>query len=259
VGLTFSGIVAALTFGVAVGNVLQGVPFHFSESLRPFYTGSFFALFNPFALLCGLISVAMLLMHGACYLIVKTDHAIRERAIKIARSMALLLIALFALAGYFITAHIKGYLLTAAINHAGPSNPLYKTVALQAGQWVQNYQLHPIWLTAPMLSFIGAIGVILLARAGSGKVTLLLSGFSIAGIISTVGLSMFPFILPSSSNPNQSLMVWDASASDLSLSIMLICAIIFLPIILAYTTWVYRILRGKITKEYIQDNQDSVY
>ena len=79
----------SLTFGVAVGNVLQGVPFHFDLTLRAFYTGSFFALFNPFALVCGLVSLFMIMAHGALYLSVKTENPIRDRAIKSAQSFRL--------------------------------------------------------------------------------------------------------------------------------------------------------------------------
>ena len=85
------------------------------------------------------------------------------------------------------------------------------------------------------------------------------SGLSIFGIIATVGLSMFPFILPSSTHPSQSLTVWDASSSRTTLFIMLVATVIFMPIILAYTTWVYRVLRGKVTVEDIEAADKDVY
>jgi cytochrome d ubiquinol oxidase subunit II len=70
---------------------------------------------------------------------------------------------------------------------------------------------------------------------------------------------MFPFILPSSIMPNASLTVWDASSSQMTLFVMLVCAVIFVPIILAYTAWVYKVLWGKVTEADVTENSDSVY
>lgn len=254
--LCASGFIISLTLGIAVGNVLQGVPFHFSMNLRPFYTGSFWALFNPFALIAGIISVGMLTMQGASYLALKTVDPISRRARKSARFSAIIVIILFALAGVWIIYGISGYQLTSTPNMAGINNILHKTVVKQVGAWTVNYTQHPWWLLAPLLGFLGALCVLSLNKV-LPKFAFLMSSLSILGIISTVGLSMFPFILPSSSDFSSSLMVWDASASQLSLSIMLVATIIFLPIILLYTAFVYRVLRGKVTQEYIEQNKDA--
>ena len=88
---------------------------------------------------------------------------------------------------------------------------------------------------------------------------LLASGLGIAGIILSVGVSMFPFILPSSEDPRASLTVWDSSSSHLTLFIMLVCVIIFLPIILAYTSWVYSVMRGKVDPEAIREGRGHSY
>ncbi len=255
--LALSGLIAALTFGVAVGNVLQGVPFHFNEMLRPFYTGSFFALFNPFALLCGLVSVAMLLMQGGHYLIVKTEGVLQARAAKAARIAAIFLIVLFAAAGVWVAKGINGYVVMQIASHHAPSNPLQKDVARQVGAWISNYYVHPSFTIAPLLGFLGALGALVWARRGQGKWAFICSSLSVFGVVATVGVSMFPFILPSSSALGSSLLVWDASASQLSLTIMLVCTIIFLPIILLYTAWVYRVLRGKVTAAFFDDNKNA--
>jgi cytochrome d ubiquinol oxidase subunit II len=81
----------------------------------------------------------------------------------------------------------------------------------------------------------------------------------VASVIATAGLSTFPFLLPSSLDPNASLTVWDASSSRLTLLIMLGVTLVFLPIILCYTAWVYRVLRGRVTAEYVERNSSSVY
>ncbi len=251
------GFVPALIFGVAIGNVLQGIPFHFDESLRVFYTGTFLDLLNPYALLCGLLSVFMLAMHGAFFLNVKTEAPIQTRAIFAGRVCALLTLVLFVLGGIWLYSSIDGYSLTSITPHDGPSNPLYKTVIRQAHAWFANYQTMPITMLAPVIGIMSAIMAFIMAR--HARTAFVCSAASVIGIIATVGVSMFPFILPSSTNPQQSLIVWDSSSSQLTLLIMLIATAIFLPLILIYTAWVYRVLRGKITEQTILDNQDTAY
>jgi len=257
--LFIGGFVPSLIFGVAVGNVLQGVPFRFDDDMRIYYEGSFFALLNPYALLCGLLSVAMLVMHGAAWLLVKTDGVVAERARRFGMVAALLVIVLFALGGLFLWTGIDGYRIASAIDVEGPSNPLLKTVEHGAGAWLANYGAHPWMMIAPVLGFLGAAAA-LLAMLGRREVTVLLfSKLAIFGMISTVGLSMFPFILPSSLDPRSSLTVWDASSSHLTLFIMLVVTAIFLPIVLAYTAWVYRVLWGKVDEKMVNDKGGHAY
>ena len=253
-----SGLIVALLFGIAIGNVLQGIPFHFDIDLRSYYTGSFWMFFSPFSILCGLTSVAMVLMHGSVYLSIKTENKLHQRAIRSARLASVVMVLLFILGGIFILYSVRGYVITQPISHIAFSNPLHKNVARQVGAWMANFLQYPLLWVAPLMGIGGALGVFLCIRF-LPKCAFILSAFSILGIIGTVGFSLFPFLLPSSSDPSSSLLVWDASASQLSLSIMLVCVIIFLPIILIYTSWVYRILRGKVTENYIDKNKDSVY
>lgn len=255
--LSIAGFLAALVFGVAVGNVLQGVPFYFDDALRSYYTGSLWDLFNPFAILCGLVSVMMLLMQGAHYLIVKTEDEIRQRSIKAANISAVLVIVLFAIGGLWIAKNVKGYVLSQIISYDLPSHPLHQSIVSSKGAWLNNYFAEPLLLIIPLLGFLGAIGAMIFSRVGKGKLAFLFSSISVFFIICTVGASMFPFILPSSTEMSSSLLVWSASASQMSLQIMLISTIIFLPIILFYTTWVYRVLRGKVTADFLEKNKDA--
>ncbi len=255
--LSVCGILSAIVFGVAVGNILQGVPFHFDATLRYYYTGNFWALFNPFALLCGLTSAAMIVMHGGFYLSTKTETVIRNRAIKIARISTLFMLILFAAGGFWIAYSIDGYTLTHIASFTAPSNPLTKTVTREAGAWMHNYTTYPYFVIAPILGFAGAIIACLSAKKLNGKLAFIFSSLSVIGIVLTTGVSMFPFIMPSSSNPSQSIIVWDSSASQWSLQLMLIVACIFLPIILAYTAWVYRVMRGKVTQQLITNNDQA--
>ena len=256
IALFIGGFVPALIFGVAMGNVLQGLPFHFDASLRPFYTGSFFDLLNPFGMLAGLLSVVMLAMHGAFFLTVKTEGFLQRRAKKAASVCAVLAVLLFAAGGVWLYTYVDGYTLAQSISHDGPSNPLYKHVTREAHAWFANYAAWPalmavplIGLTMPLLAALLCIRFVRLA--------FVLSSASVMAIIGTVGISMFPFIFPSSTNPNHSLMVWDSSSSQLTLFIMLIATVIFFPMILAYTAWAYRVLRGKVTESSIKNSSEA--
>ena len=257
--LFFSGLVPALIFGVAVGNVLQGVPFRFDDHMHIFYDGSFFGLLNPFALLCGLVSVAMLVMHGAAWLVLKTEGEVAARARSYGIWAALLTIVLYALAGVLLSAFVGGYRITSVVDAIGPSNPMLKTAELHAGAWFVNYAAHPWTMAAPVAGFVGALAALAALVARRGGLALLGAALGIAGIILSVGASMFPFILPSSIDPRASLTVWDSSSSHLTLFIMLVVTCIFIPIIVAYTTWVYHVLWGKVDEQAIRDETSHAY
>jgi cytochrome bd ubiquinol oxidase subunit II len=247
--LFIAGFVPALIFGIAAGNILQGVPFYFDDTLRLFYTGDLIHLFNPFGILCGLVSITMLVMHGGTFLCIKTDRQIQQRARFYARISAILLILLFSLAGYMIIKHMPGYVITSMVSPDEPSNPLYKQVMIQTGAWSHNYQAHPLWMAAPIAGLLGALLTIFFLSLRRDKTAWFASSLSITGVITTVGVSMFPFIMPSSTHPGMSLLLWDSSSSQMTLLIMLIAALIFIPIIIGYTSWIYYVMRGKVSEE----------
>lgn len=239
------GFCPAIIFGLLIGNVFQGLPFYFDENLRIFYSDGFLDLFNAFAWLCGITSLAMLSMHGGLFLSLKTSGLIRSRAIYWSRVSALFLVLFFAIGGFWVAFKLTGYEVVGEVNHYGFSNPLHKEVVPKIGAWIQNYSFYPWTIIAPCLGFLGAITAFLTANKGSGRFAFLCSSLSVAGIIVTVGISLFPFLLPSSVNLRSSLLVWDASSSDLTLLLMLAAVILFMPIVLLYTSWIYYIFRGK--------------
>lgn len=256
--LFVGGFVPALIFGVAMGNLLQGVPFHFDDRLMAHYEGGFFGLLNPFGLLAGLVSLAMLTMHGAAYIALKTEGPAAGRARGFGAWAGLATALLFALAGFWVTYGIDGFAILESAGHDGPSNPLAKSVAVQAGAWLENYDRQPWTLAAPILGIAGSLAAALLLWRGAAIPAFLASAVAIAGVIATPGLAMFPFIMPSSSDPGSSLTVWDASSSQRTLFIMLVATVIFLPIVLAYTAWVFRVLRGRISADDVR-RSDSAY
>lgn len=258
-GLFAGGFVPSLIFGVAFGNLLQGVPFHFDEDMRVYYTGSFFGLLNPFALLTGVVSLSMLLMHGATYLSIRTEGEIEKRAAAAGKYAAIVLIVSFAAAGVWVVKGVEGYKIVSMLSANVASTPLDKVVEKSAGAWLSNYNAYPALWIAPLLGFLGAALTILLSSAARPVMAFVASSLSLSGVILTAGIAMFPFVMPSSSDPRSSLTAWDSVSSHGTLQIMFWVVVIFLPVVLAYTSWVYRVLRGKITVETIRANDHSVY
>ena len=255
--LFVGGFAPALVFGVAVGNVLQGVPFRLDSDLRATYAGTFLGLFTPFTLVCGLLSVAMLVTHGAAWLTIKAEAGpVRDRARTYGSVAALAAMVLFAVGGAFVALGGLGYRLEGAVDMAGPSNPLRATAVAAPGAWLTNFAAWPWMWAAPVLGFAGALLAFVGVRAGREAPAFAGSTLSVLGIIATVGLAMFPFILPSSLDPRSSLTVWNASSSHLTLFIMLVATVIFLPLILLYTGWVYRVLWGRSTTAALATNPD---
>ena len=257
--LFIAGFVPSLVFGVAMGNLLRGVPFHFDGEMRATYDFGLLYLLNPFALLCGLLSAVMLATHGARYLVIKTQGAVAQRAATASRFLALAWLVFFAAAGFWLWRSGYGLHIASGALPEGVANPLAKTVVAQPGAWFDNYARWPLTWLLPLVGLAAPLLVALLALSRFRRVAFITSALGIAAVIGTVGASLFPFLLPSSSDPGSSLTVWDSSSSHRTLSIMLIATLVFLPIVLAYTTWLYRVMRGPVTAEHIQANPDSTY
>lgn len=262
-------IVPVLLMGVAVGNLFVGVPFQFdAASLRFFYGptmsdahafANLLGLLNPFSLFCGIVAVVMMVMHGSAYLALRNEGAIHTRAKIMIRLSALLLIVLFAIGGFWI-ANISGMHWYAS-SGSPMLHPLTNNVLVSKGAWLQNYGLHPWMLIAPALGFLGALCAFFLSKKDHSVTTLIATGTSLFGVIATFGLSLFPFIMPSSIKPEQSLLVWNASSSQLSLTGILIAAVVMIPIIFYYTNFVYRKMWGrtKMSVERVQQEQHVLY
>ncbi|MFP1722011.1 cytochrome d ubiquinol oxidase subunit II [Lonsdalea quercina] len=258
-GIFIGSFVPPLVIGVAFGNLLQGVPFHIDAYLRLYYTGNFFQLLNPFGLLAGVVSVSMILAQGGTYLMMRTNGELHLRAKGVAQLASLVLFITFALAGVWVVYGIDGYTVTSVINTAAESNPLRKEVVHQAGAWLVNFNHYPALWAIPLLGVVFPLFTVLMARVEKGALAFLFSSLSIACVILTAGITMFPFVMPSITMPNASLTMWDATSSLLTLKVMTCVAIVFVPIILCYTTWCYYKMFGRITKEHVEQNSHSLY
>jgi cytochrome d ubiquinol oxidase subunit II len=258
-GIFIGSFVPPLVIGVAFGNLLQGVPFHVDEYLRLYYTGNFFQLLNPFGLLAGVVSVSMIVAQGATYLQMRTVGELHLRAKAAAQIAALIMMVCFALAGVWVVYGIDGYVVTSVLDHHAASNPLTKEVARQAGAWMVNFNNMPGLWAIPALGVVLPLLTILMSRLEKGALAFIFSSLTLACVILTAGIAMFPFVMPSSTMMNASLTMWDATSSQLTLNVMTYVAIVFVPIILLYTTWCYWKMFGRITKEHIESNSTSLY
>ena len=257
--LFIGGFVPPLIIGVAFGNLLQGVPFNFDEYLRATYHGGFFGLLNPFGIIAGLICVSMFMMQGATWLQMKTESDLRARSANAAQVLALLLFVLFGAAGVWLINGIDGYVITSALDTYGVSDPTMKTVAVESGAWLANYDKYPVTMMFPVLGLVMPLLVIVASRLNRSGFAFLFSSVAIAAVILTCGAAMFPFVMPSSLEPNVSLTMWDATASEKSLTVMTWAAFIFIPIVLSYTIYTYYKMFGRLSRSFIEDNKTSLY
>ena len=248
------GALPALILGVLAGNLPRGLPFRFDDAMRLDYQGGVAGLFHPFALLAGALGIALLLTLGAASLQYKTGGAVAGRARRACMAGAALTIVLFAGAGACLAAGIDGYRVTAMPDAGGAFLPMAKTVVRAPGAWLDNYRRWPLAWTFPAMAVGGAALAMLSSARRLALPAVLCSGLAGAGIVLSAGAAMFPFILPSSLSPDSSLTAWDAAASHGSLMLMFWVAVILLPIVFAYTAWVHRILRGKVTPARANDH-----
>ncbi|RED33286.1 cytochrome bd-I ubiquinol oxidase subunit 2 apoprotein [Rhodopseudomonas thermotolerans] len=262
-GLFAGGTIPALIFGVAFGNLLQGVPFRLDELLRAHYQGSLLTallpLLNPFALLAGVISLAMLAAHGGVWLQLRASDAVADRARKAVLLLSPIVAVAFALAGVWLWLGIDGYRIVKEAAHSAASNPLTKEVVRAPGAWLDIYAKQPLAMIVPAIGLIAPLLTMLLAAVHRPGLAFVTSAFGMVGIIGTAGLSMFPFIMPSSIDPRSSLTIWDAASSELTLTVMFWAVVIFLPIVLGYTVWCYANMWGRVTAGEIEARAHSAY
>lgn len=251
--------VPPLVFGIAFGNLFLGVPFEIDELMRARYDGSFFALFHPFALLCGIVSSAMLIMHGSFWLQLRADSPVSDRAAIVGRCASLVMLSGFAVGGIWLAIGIDGYVIDLLPDTNGPADPLAKIVSQQTGAWLGNYQLLPWTVALPVLAFAATLFAGWFSKANRAALAFTGSSLAIVGVITTAGASLFPFIMPSSLDLASSLTIWDAVSSHRTLNIMFIVVMIFLPIIIGYTLWCYIRMWRRVSVEEIRQNKHSSY
>ncbi|WP_259425746.1 cytochrome d ubiquinol oxidase subunit II [Coxiella burnetii] len=233
VALFISSIVPVFFFGLAFDNCLLGFPFHFDSLFRDYYTGSWFELFNGFGILSGTASVLMVLMHGSAYIQRRTEGDLRELGRRIHYIATVLLTIAFSVAGLLVLYRIKGYTLISYPKDA-TIYPLNNVVIRSVGAWLNSYNHQPWKYFGPIFAYLGIILTLLSNFFRWYTFCFWSSALAIMGLIGTIGFTLFPFIMPSSTAPDQSLTVWNATSSQYGLNVMLYVGVILFIVILGY-------------------------
>jgi cytochrome bd ubiquinol oxidase subunit II len=241
-----------IVYGAGVGNMLRGVPFHFDWDLTSHYTGSFVSLLNPFAVMCGILSLSLAVYMGGVMLTGRSEPGpLQARARRAATVGIAIAFTLFTIGGWW-TIHLDGYRLVQAPAPGLAQTPLQQTAVLVSAGWFDNYRAVPALWLVPALAYFGMTLGFFALRARRATLAWWCGALAWIGVIGTVGVSMFPFLLPSSSHPSQSLTVWNSVSSRHTLIWMAGWAAIFVPAILAYTSWAFYIMRGKVKAEHVE-------
>lgn len=243
--LFLSGFLPMVIYGAAIGNMFSGVPFHFSWNMTSYYTGSFITLFNPFAVLAGLLSLSLSIFMGGAMLMGRGEGALHQRARGAVVVGGIVAAVLFTVCGIWV-ANMQGFQLVSGPDPAIAQTPLQQTVTLAGGAWLGNFHNHPILWLVPALGYVGMLLGALAARAGKATLAWWLGALAWIGVLGTAGTALFPFMMPSSSDPSQSLTAWNSGSSQLTLAWMTGWAAVFVPLILWYTSWAFYIMRGKV-------------
>ncbi|MDA8084707.1 MAG: cytochrome d ubiquinol oxidase subunit II, partial [Nitrospiraceae bacterium] len=207
----------ALLFGVAFGNIFQGLPVDASG-----YHGSLMTLLNPYGLLSGLLFVLFFLMHGALYLAMKTEGDLRLRTIKTAGMLWAGL--LFTITVFLVLTHFR--------------------TALSL-----NYRTAPAFLVMPAASVTALLSVRFFLSGARYTGAFIASFFSLLSLILTGIVGLYPNLIPSSIDPKYSLTIFNTSSGSYTLTIMTIVALALIPVVIAYQAWVYRIFRGTVRED----------
>ncbi|WP_097462081.1 cytochrome d ubiquinol oxidase subunit II [Mangrovitalea sediminis] len=254
--LLVSGAVPMIVYGAGVGNMLKGVPFHFGWDLTSYYTGSFLSLLNPFAVMCGLLSLSLSIYMGGVMLMGRTEDDLYSRSQKAASGAALVAIVLFAIGGIWVST-MNGFVLTQSPAPGVAQTPMHQVVQVASGAWLNNFKTYPVMWIVPVLGFAGMLLGFFSVRGGKSTLAWWLGAIAWIGVIGTAGLSMFPFMMPSITDPSQSLTLWNSGSSQRTLLWMTGFTIVFVPLILWYTSWAFYVMRGKVKGEEVEADSHS--
>jgi cytochrome bd ubiquinol oxidase subunit II len=236
---------SVVTFGVALGNLFLGVPFHFDESHRFVYTGGLGELLHPYALLTGLISLSMVVMHASAYAALRAGEPLSERACKLAQTAATTFMLAFLIAGVWSSVVMDGYVIEGAFNKLGAHPVGYRHIVATRGGWLENFHCHPLLWVSPAGALLLALVTRKLLVMREPFAALISSMLAQSATILTAAFALFPFILPSSEVPGDGLTIWNASSSEGTLRLLLVSMALLVPIAVAFMTGCFGLHRGR--------------
>lgn len=223
--ITLGSFIPALLFGVAFGNIFQGLPID-AEG----YHGTLFTLLNPYGLLTGILFLLLFIVHGALWLSIKTEGIVDERARKVVAK------------GWYLLLVVAVIFLI----HTAFATNLYK-----------NFIENPLWFIVPALGVFSLLGIKVFSLKERYLNAFYSSCITILMVTFTGVIGLYPNLIPSKINPEYSLTIFNSSSSPYTLKIMTIVAIMFVPVVIAYQIWVYRIFRHKINTDEISRDREA--
>lgn len=260
--LFVSSILPMFAFGLAIGNLMQGIPISFDAfSMRPYYHGNFWGLINWFGIMCGMTSVLMGLMHACAMLHRRCGGSLRKLFKRLFFVFTVLFTILFTADGFMVAFAIKGYHLVSSA--AQPyDHPLANVVTASTGGWIQSYAQYPWKAYAPVVAYVGLFFAMLMMAYNKRAMTFWASCVAVGGTVATFGAAMYPFIAPSNYAINQSMTIFSAANGYYKLNIMLYVGVILLFVILIYKLFAYYSVwadKKSISVEDVRENDHSYY
>jgi cytochrome d ubiquinol oxidase subunit II len=223
--IVVSSFVPALLFGVAFGNIFAGLPMDGAG-----YHGSLWYLLNPYGIVSGLLFVLLFLEHGALYLAVKSGAALSRSSEALARVLWIPLVLV-------------------ALGFLGLTN--------FATKLYDNYLAAPAFLVVPVAAVVALLSIRLFLAKGATLAAFAASCLTILCVVFTGVIGIFPNLIPSNLDPLYSLSIYNSSSSAYTLRIMTLVAFIFVPIVIGYKIWVYRVFRGRVTAEALAGDHEA--
>ncbi len=193
---------------------------------------------------------------GATMVMNRGEGVIRERARRLALWSGIGALLLFTIGGFWVS-RMQGYHLVRGPDPATAQTPLRQIVERSTGDWLVNFRGHPILWLMPASAYAGLLPGLVAARRGASHLAWWLGALAWIGVIGTVGTAMFPFMMPSSSEPSHSLTVWNSSSSEYTLAWMTGFTAVFMPLILWYTSWAFWVMRGKVSAQRIESDEHA--
>ncbi len=213
---SISSIVTAVLMGVALGNIALGIPLN----SRHDFTGTFFSLLHPYALLVGLTVLAIFTLHGALFLLIKNEGDLYARLKSLTTKLIIVfyvMLAVTTIATFLVVPHV-----------------------------LANLKAIPVLFIVPAIAFLAAGYLFAAHKKGKDFKAFLASSVTIATLFLSLGLGLYPNLILSSPEAANTLTIYNASSSTKTLWIMLVIALIGMPLVIGYTSFVYRTFRGKV-------------
>jgi len=216
VSFSVASIVVSLLMGVAFGNIVWGIPMNAGRE----FTGTFFSLLNPFALLVGVTTVALFMMHGSIYVALKTEGELHDQARVWINNCII----------FFIICYATTTMAT----------------LLYLPHMSQHYRNNPVLFVVPLATMLAIANIPREIHRNRDFNAFLSSAAAMVGLMLLVAIGLFPYLVLARPDPELGLSIYNASSSPMTLKIMLIIAVIGVPLVLAYTSSIYYIFRGKV-------------